>query len=88
MTPLKVEWPFLWGYLKPLEKKHKIYIMIHKSGKITVNYENNFMEGVVTTTWETVLKGHSIKKVGKQCLRSTGWPTHAVNSYMLWLGMV
>ena len=42
--------------------KRKYYITIHKSTKLW----NNFMVGV-TTTWGTVLKGCSIRKVKNHC---------------------
>lgn len=58
-----------------------IYIMIHHRSKLQLwsRNENNFMLGWgVTTTWGTVLKDHSIRKVEDHCSDGTysgiqGW---------------
>ena len=73
---VNAEWPFHWGHLRPSENT-EIYIMIHNSSKISYEVATSFMVGGgVPTTWGTVLKGCSIRKVENHWYKWWNWPEH------------
>lgn len=59
--------PFTEVYLRPSEKSN-IYIMLHSSYEVAAKV---ILLLGVTTAWETLLKGHSIRKSEDHCLWAT-----------------